>query len=94
MGSQKMATKRKPTAGHSGARKSAKENIVPPLPKQSYFKPRPAYKKVTFAEDLDEETNKGEAKAATTLVSMQNRVQTGWSVFEHVYRKVFNVCRN
>jgi hypothetical protein len=25
---------------------------------------------------------------------MQNRVQTGWSVFEHVYRKVFNVCRN
>jgi hypothetical protein len=43
MGSQKAAMKRKPNAGRSGARKSAKENIAPPSPKQPYPKPHPAY---------------------------------------------------
>ncbi|KAF8225307.1 hypothetical protein L208DRAFT_1408685 [Tricholoma matsutake] len=58
MGSQKTATKQKPNAHRSGARKSAKENIAPPSPKQPYPKPHPAYKKVTFAEDLGEETDR------------------------------------
>lgn len=85
MGNQKVAARRKPTAGRSGTRKSSKENngseLEPPShAKKPYPKARPTYKKVASIEDSAEEAGKarkGEAEAAAALVSMQNRSQTG-----------------